>query len=453
MKEGSNANNDRMSWGHLLGFSIGGLGMNVCFAMVSGYALYFFTDMLGISAAVAGSILMVSRIFDGVSDIGMGTLVDKTNSRHGKARPWLFWLAIPMGLSMIPLFSVPDLPVAGKVVWAFLTYNLVTTVLYTAVNVPYMSFTSLLTEDPVERSRMSIVKMTFAMFSSMIINASTIQVVDFFGGGERGWQLTAIVYGIIIVIVFYIVYFSTTEKVQPKEVGKKVTQKGELMALCKNKYWLLIIAITILLYVSMATSGATVYFCQYYLKDMSKIPVLIYAGMLPTVLTIMCLTPFVKRFGKRNITMAGMCLVVIGYGVMLTAPENISVVVSGMILKGIGLAGASAFLQPMIADSATYGRWKFGKKSEGKAFGGLSFGMKVGSGVGAAMIGWILALGGYVAAQPDQSPSALTAIKVIFMIIPLVNSILMIALLYFYDLDKIYPQVLSELKEREGVNQ
>lgn len=439
-----------MSWPKLLGFGMGAVGMNLCFATVGMFATYFFTDYLGIAAGVAGTILMISRIFDGFSDIGMGTIVDKTKSKHGKARPWLLWLAIPMGLSMIPLFSAPNLSNVGKVAWAFITYNLVTTIMYTAVNVPYMSLTSLLTDDSVERSKMSIVKMTLAFVAVLFVNAFTMKLVDVFGGGEKGWQYTALLYGVLIVITFYIAFFSTKEKVSvfssPEEKG---AQKGELRNLFRNKYWVMMVGVTLLIYILSGTAGATVYYCKYIFQNEALMPILTFAAQLPSIAMMFVLTPLVKRFGKRNVSLFGMLLVIGGSLVMAFAPKSIPVVVTGLIIKAVGTAGISAFIQPMIADTVTYGQWKFGTKGDGKAFGGFSFGMKCGTGLGSAMIGWLLAWGGYVATAAEQSAGALKAIEILYIYIPMVAAALIAIILWFYKLDKEYPVIIKELNQRE----
>lgn len=441
---------EMMSWPKLLGFGLGAVGMNLCFATVGAFTTYFFTDYLGIASVVAGNLLMISRIFDGFSDIAMGTIVDRTRSKHGKARPWLLWLAIPMGLSMIPLFSAPDLSNTGKIIWAFITYNLVTTIMYTAVNVPYMSMTSLLTDDPVERSKMSVVKMTLAFMTALFVSSYTTKLVTLLGGGERGWQLTAAIYGVLIVITFYIAFASTKEK-HPVQLSPEKTkaQKGELKNLFRNKYWLMMVAVTLLVYTISGTAGATIYYCKYIFKNENLMPTLTFASQLPTIIVmVFVLTPLVKKFGKRNVSLWGVILQVIGCLVMAMSPENVSVVVVGLIIKSAGSAGLGAFIQPMIADTITYGQWKYGTKGDGKAFGGFSFGMKCGTGIGTAMIGWLLALGGYVATNPEQTAGALKAIEVLYIYIPMIAAALIVIILWFYKLDKEYPTIIEELKQR-----
>lgn len=447
-------NNENITFAKTIGFGIGGMGVNFSAALVSGFVMYFFTDMLGISAAIAGTIMLASRLFDGISDIIVGSLVDKTHSKYGKARPWLIFTGVPLTIALALLFTVPDLSMTGRIIWAVVTYNLVTTVCFTSINVPYLTLNSLITDNAITRSKISVAKTTFTMLSTSIISASTLAVVEFFGGDARAWQITAVVYGILLTICMAIVFFSTKEKVQI-DTSKKLGAAGEKVSngfkiLFKNKYWVLLVILAVVVYINASTRGATVYFCKYVLKDLSKQPMIVYAGTIPTIIAVLFLMPFVKRWGKRNVSLAGMGINIIGCIVMILGAHNYYLILLGSALKGIGQAGLTAFLHPMFADVITYGRWKFGHAVAGKGFSGASFGQKFGNGFGSALTGWILAWGGYNAALPTQSASSLMAINGIYLVLPLVCGVIIMIILSFYSLDKIYPQVVEELKQRDA---
>lgn len=197
-------------------YGCGDFGCNIIYTAMSAFLLFYYTDYAKVSALAVGTIMMVSRIFDGISDIIMGVIVDRTKSRFGKARPWLLRMCIPFAISGILLFSVPTSWAATpKLVYVFITYNLVSTVIYTAINVPYSALNALMTQDPYERSVLSIFRNLLATAGTLIINTFTLPLVEKFGNDASAWTKTFCVFGLVAVAAFLINFFGTKERVKP----------------------------------------------------------------------------------------------------------------------------------------------------------------------------------------------------------------------------------------------
>ena len=177
-----------------IGYGFGDLASVLYWQTISAYLLYFYTDVFGISAAAAGTMILVSRLWDGVNDPMMGVIADRTETRWGKFRPYLVWLAIPLAVVGVLAFSTPDLSPTGKLVYAYITFILLM-MTYTAINIPYSSLLGVITPDPIERTSVSSYKYVFAYISSTIVSAAALPMAASLGGGDEalGWQLTMVV--------------------------------------------------------------------------------------------------------------------------------------------------------------------------------------------------------------------------------------------------------------------
>ena len=230
-------------------YGCGDFGCNIIYTAMSAFLMIYYTDYAGVNALAVGTIMMVSRIFDGVSDIIMGILVDRTKSRFGKARPWLLRMCVPFAVSGVLLFSVPiSWAATPKLVYVFITYNLVSTVIYTAINVPYSALNALMTQDPYERSVLSIFRNLLATAGTLTINLCTLPLVEYFGDNASAWTKTFCILGLLAVVAFLINFFGTKERVRPsgtaqnKNAGQKTADvpiMTGIKALFQNKYWIM----------------------------------------------------------------------------------------------------------------------------------------------------------------------------------------------------------------------
>ncbi|GAE34743.1 MFS transporter [Halalkalibacter akibai] len=443
-----------ISFKEKVGYGFGDLASNLVFAAVGMFLLFYYTDVAGASAAAVGTIILFSRLLDGFTDIGMGAIVDKTQSKHGKARPWLLWMAIPYAVAAVLLFSVPDLGPVAMLVYIAITYNLIH-IIYTAINIPYGVLNSLITQDQYQRSQLNIYRMLMALIGTVLIMYCTFPLVQAFGGGKQGWQLAFGVFAVLSAVLFIITFLTTKERVKPAGEGESHTNtvplKVGLRALMKNKYWAIMLGFAVVTYASMGLGqGLNVYYAQYILGNPALVGPMGLAGLFPMMVGILFVAPIIKKFGKRNAIIGGLLIGAIGTIIIAIDPSSWTLVLIGSVIRGIGGVPLIASIFAMLADTIEYGEWKSGVRTEGLVYSAGSFGTKVGMGLGAAMMGWALSFGGYVGGVAEQSASANATLIALFVYIPLVFSVIQIIFLYFYKLDKEYPQILKELQERKA---
>lgn len=433
-------------WKERLGYGIGDFSTNLIWVAITTYLTFFYTDIAHLSAGVIGTVLLVTRLLDGVVDIGIGVLVDRTRSKHGKARPWLKWMSLPFGLSVMLLFTAPDLGATGSIFYAAITYFIVT-VIYSSINIPYAALNSLITQEPYQRSMLNITRGVLSMCGGVLISVMALPLVNTLGGGKMGWSLTFVIIGLLSPLLLMITYKTTRERVKPVVVQKQIPLRIALRSLIRNKYWLLVVAFTTLVFLSSGISSAlNIYYAQYILHDSGLVGVLALAGLLPIVIGMLVSAPLIKRLGKRNTVLLGMCISLAGALLVLIQPSSLEIVLLSTVLKTLGTAPAVATGAAMLADTVEYGEWKTGARIEGLIYSGSGLSSKIGTGLGGACVGWALAWGGYVGGVQFQSASALQAITTLFLYVPIVLAILQIVLMTMYQLDKRYPVIIAELK-------
>ena len=255
-------------------YGCGDFGCNIIYTAMSAFLLFYYTDYANVSAIAVGTIMMVSRIFDGISDIIMGVIVDRTKSKYGKARPWILRMCIPFAISGILLFSVPaSWASTPKLVYVFITYNLVSTVIYTAINVPYSALNALMTQDPYERSVLSIFRNLLATAGTLTINTFTLPLVEHFGNNAAAWTKTFVVFGFVAIVAFLFTFFGTKERVRASENSGETKAEDVpfvtgIKALFKNKYWIMMTGMLALFFLMYSVNGgATVYYAKDILGD------------------------------------------------------------------------------------------------------------------------------------------------------------------------------------------
>lgn len=435
-------------------YGCGDAGCNIIYTAMSGFLLLYYTDYAGVSAAAVGTIMLLSRVFDGVSDLVMGTIVDRTKSKYGKARPWIMRMCIPFAVSGILLFSVPTSWAGNaKLVYIFITYNIVSTIIYTAINVPYSTLNALMTQDPYERSVLSVYRNLLATVGSLFVNTFTLKFVEFFGDNAAAWSKTFGVFGFISVAVFLINFFGTKERV--KAVGavdgkvQTVSVKDGFRSLFQNKYWIIVTIMLAIMFIAMSLyGGASVYYADLILGNRKLVAPINNAVYIAQIISMFGVAFTVKRFGKRNVMIMGCIMSILGFGIIAFSGAYIVVILSG-VFRGIGGACMGATMWAMVSDTIDYGEWKTGNRTEGLANSACSFGYKIGNGLGSALLGWILAMGGYNGQARVQTASALFSVKVAFIIIPCIIYVLIILLMTRYHLDKEFDGIIKDLKKRE----
>ncbi len=445
--------NARLSFIERFAYGLGDYSSNLIYSSISAFLLVYYVSVLGVNAVTAGSIMAVSKIFDGVSDLVMGRIVDKTHSKMGKARPWLLRLCVPLAVCFVLMFSVPS-GLTGKVqvAYMFLTYNLVSTIFYTGVNVPYATLQGLMTTNQYERGLLGNFRNLLATAGTMTVNTFVMKLCIAFGDGEqysqKGWTLTFLALGIIFVILNLVTVYFCKERVaeQEAEKGREASVMECLKSLVKNKYWILMVVFLFVLYFMMSTFfGGAYYFAQYVLGDES-VYALTANALSASQIVMLFITPFImKKIGKRNTGLLGMLIASVAFILTGLAGSSVTLVVAANILKGLAFGCCGATMFGMLQDAITYGSWLTGVQAMGMGNAASSFCMKVGSGIGTAALGWILGAGGFN--TDPTSPGSLMAINVSCIWIPLVTCIIGAACVCFFDLDKYYDKAVSDLAQ------
>ena len=423
---------------------------------MSAFLLFYYTDYAGVSAMAVGTIMMISRVFDGISDIIMGVIVDRTHSRFGKARPWILRMCIPFAISGILMFSVPaSWSSTPKLVYVFITYNLVSTVIYTAINVPYSALNALMTQDPYERSVLSIFRNLLATAGTLTINTFTLPLVEYFGNNASAWTKTFVVFGFVSIAAFLCTFFGTKERVRANETGEQKVEENVpfvtgIKALFQNKYWIMMTGMLALFFLMYSVNGgATVYYAKDILGDKNLVSTINGIFNIVQILGMFFIAMLVKKFGKRNVFSLGLILDIIGMLVLNFSGGSMPIIVVSSVIRGIGNACGGATMWAMVSDTIDYGEWKTGYRTEGLVNSACSFGYKIGNGIGSALLGVILEVGGYVGNAAAQTASALTSIKICFVWIPIAVYVCGLIIMKFYHLDKEFDGILADLKARK----
>lgn len=432
----------------------GDLASNLILVLTSTFVTFFYTDALGLNAAIIGSIMMFSRLADGFTDIFMGYVMDRTRSKHGKARPWMLWLAVPIAISCVLVFIVPNIGETGKYIYVTITYNLVTTFLYTMINIPYGALTSLMTRDQNQRTVINIFRMVMAQMGSLIINALTLPFINAIGGSgsQKSWIIASVVYGIIAAALFLTCFAKTKERVQVSARQKETMSIGEsLKLIMRNNYWLMIVGIWVSMALGMSMNmGVGTYYAKYILGNENMAGFITAVSIIPAILCMPAIVPLSKKFGKRNVGLVGSIISLVGHCMILLNATNAAWIIACSLIKGIGQSALTGTIFAMVADTIEYGQWKTGKRVEGMLYSSTTFGAKIGAGVGGAVALAIIGAAGYDGLAAVQSASAAAAIKSVYLVLPIPFLILVPVFYAFYKLDKIYGTVMEDLEKREN---
>jgi len=440
----------RLGLGEKFAYGVGSFAEQMIFNPATMFIVFFYTDIVGIAAATVGTLLLISRVFEFLTLV-MGLVVDRTQTRYGKGRPWLLWLCVPFGICAVLLFTVPGLGPTGKIIYAFITYNLALTFIFTGIDIPYTVMLPLITPDRHERTSLSIFRMTFNMLGGLISFAITLPMVKFFGNGATGWNRSFIVFGVVAIVLFLVCFFGTKERVKPAaHQTARVPIKVAVSTLLRNKYWILLATLALALFMMLGLIGSNLYYCRYVLHNVDLFGPMMTMFQIAVIAGMVSVGPVVKKMGKRQTALLGTGVALLGQSMMFLAPANFTLVAAGMIIKGLGFSPLAGTMFAMVADTIEYGEWKHGVRTEGFTFGAVALATKISIGLGNAAVGWILSLGGYVAGAAEQSASTLLAIKVMFLHLPFLMFVIMGIVLWVYNLDKEYPAIAAELASRRA---
>lgn len=442
----------RITFKEKVGYGLGDTASNLYFQMFINFLLFFYTDVFGISAAAAGTMLMLSRFWDAVNDPMMGIISDRTNHRWGKFRPYLVWISIPIAIVGVLTFTTPDLSTTGKLVWAYVTYTLMM-MAYTAINIPYSALMGVLSPDSAVRTSVSTYRFVLAFIGAFAVQGLTLPLVRFFGGGDQsvGFPLTMAVFGVAAAILFYITFATTRERVQPPQ-DQQTSLKNDLRDLRRNRPWmiLLVMSIASLAYAIIRT-GSIMYYFKYVVGNEDQAALFMMTGTAAVIAGVACTQVLSRRFGKKRLYIVAMGLSsILTCAFYFVPPERITVIFALNIVTMLVMAPQAPLIWAMYADTADYSEWKNNRRATGLVFSAATFAQKFGIALGGGAAGWLLALFGFVANQ-DQSTETLNGIRMMMSLIPAACSIAAAVAALFYELDDgAMKRIEGELEARRG---
>ena len=442
-----------------IGYGLGDMASNFYQGFFGIFLLIYYVDVYGISPAAAGTMFLVTRLLDAVTDPAMGLIADRTSTRWGKYRPYLLWMAIPYALLGYLLFLGPELGETGKIVFVYASYSLVM-LAYTAINVPYSALLAVIHPQSKEREKATQWRFIFASLGTITVGAIAKPLVDTFGGGDEllGYRLTIVLFAVLSVILFWAVFAMTRERITPKREGASVAR--DFGVLIRNVSWIVLAVSGILIVIGLiARISSAAFYLKYYVPSgedaglwwMDRTSLLITLGFVGQLFGAMLVPTFLKVFDKRSL-MIFMCALnaAVLAGCYFVPPDNYWIITGFHIVSIFTFGVMITLLFAMYTDCAEYGEWKSGVNSAGLTVSASMFSLKSGSAIGIALPAFILAAFGFVANEA-QTPEAIQGIRIMFNVVPAVFFALAGALVVFYRLDgKTVRRIEGELMARRA---
>lgn len=418
--------NASLAWSERIGYGTGGFAFNMINGIIGSFLTIYFTSTVGLNAGIIATIFAISKVFDGISDVIVGRMVDRTKSKLGKGRSWLLRMCIPFGITTMLLFFVPqNFPEMAQYVYIFLMYNIVNAVCLTGMLVPYYSMISLMTANPYERGFLGNIQQIFQTLGNVVVNSTFVTLLGIFTSSteniytQRAFTITMLIYCIAMIVITIFSVFSTKERVHSAESAEEDTQK---------------FASFVVFFVIIMYAMGNVYYCQYVLYDMGQ-----YSWVSNSIsiaqFAVMFVTPaFMKKFGKTAVYEAGMVVMGLGFlGFAVLGGSSTIVMIICNVLKGCGVGMAGGMALGMVADTITYGTKKTGIDTVGLGNAGVSAAQKIGLGLGTAVFGWVLNGAGYdgsLDAQGIAQPESVsTAINFLYNWLPFIMVIAIFVLM------------------------
>ncbi len=432
-----NNTTQKLSFKEKLGYSLGDTASHFVWDMVGFWLLFFYTDVYGISAAAAGTIMLVARFWDMAIDPIIGVVSDRTNTRWGKFRPYILFGAIPYAILAILTFTTPNFGEVGKVIYAGATYVLLMTA-YATINLPYSALGAVMTDDTYERAGLNTFRFIAGFSGQFIVTGLALTLAKYFGNGNKaqGFQYTVFLFAALSLVFFFITFQTTKERVQPPKAQKN-SLKEDIGNLFKNKAWVILALVGIISFIMFAMQNAAIaYYFKYYLGREDNVQLFNVVGTVALIVALPLSKPLAKRFGNKNVfigssLISGLFFILI----YLARVQDITTIYVFNIIAKMAYAPAVPLLWTMIADSADYGEWKSGRRSTGLYFSAAVFAQKAGWGIGAAIAGWILTLSQFVP-NIAQTDTAITGIKLLVSVIPGILYMSCAIFMIFYKIDK-----------------
>lgn len=431
-------NVNKLSVREKIAYGLGDTGCNFVWQTVMLFLAYFYTDVYGLSPAHMGTMFLLVRFIDAVTDPLMGSIVDRTKSKYGRYRPYLLWMAIPFGVACMFAFYTPDLGETGKIIYAYASYIFLT-LMYTAINVPYCAMANTLSNDSAERTSLQSYRFALSTAGGLVVATVALPLVDVIGGGDlqKGYLGAMGVMGVIAIIMFFISFANTEERFVPEEEERK-SAWSDLKLLMGNTQWRVLFALNTILLTGVVLKGATtMYYVNVVMERPDLATVFMIAGMVAAIIGALVSAPVFGKYDKPTvyrylIIISGMLSALLYF----VEPSNVAMVFSLVTALGVIQMSTTPILWSMMSDVVDYEKTRSNRSLGGMVFSTNLFGMKLGIALGGAAVGWILAWSGYVGGTETQTAQAMNAINLLYTVIPGVMFTSLAVLMLFYKLDK-----------------
>lgn len=453
--------------------SLGMFALNAISGLV-GQLTYFYTDKVLIASGAVGTMFMICKVVDAFTDLIMGNIVDSTKPGKEKYRPWLLKAGIPAGILLALMFTVPTAGQGVQIAYAMVTNLLLTAVLYTAICIPYSSLMIVRTNSQEERGYMGTWRAAAGYVSGMVIAIGVIPITNMLGGNQNAWVKLGVIFGALIILCMLICYkfareTATTEAPSAEAPANalpdqeaELTMREALGYLVKNKYWIIILVVNFMSQVSYGLSNSSgAYYCKWIYGDDNLVAILGGVGLLPTILGFALIAPMMKKWGAVKTLKVSFALGAISCALRIINPYDFTLnMVLGCVttFATIPMMCLSGVLMAMTVD---YNDYKFGKKMVARSVSAISFGCKIGSGIGASLVSWCLAAAHYsaevetarVAAGEAVSMATRQAIFTFSIYVPLILFAVMFVMTCRFDLEKKIGDIRAELDQRAAAKE
>ena len=446
-----------------IGYGFGDMASSMFWKLFGSYLMIFYTDVFGMPAAVVGTMFLITRVWDSAFDPIIGIIADRTQSRWGKFRPYLLYLAVPFAVIGVLTFTTPDFSDGGKVIYAYFTYSLMMMV-YSAINVPYASLLGVMSPEPKDRNMLSTYRMTFAYIGSFIALLLFMPMVNRFSMGhdeQHGWMMSVIVIAVLCALLFYGCFAWTTERVKPIKKQQN-SLKSDLQDLLHNRpWWILLGAGVAALVFNSIRDGATVYYFKYYVVEEEYASDSLFGisfvlsglylavGQAANIVGVVLAAPLSNRIGKKKTYMWAMSIAtVLSIIFYWFDKEQLMLMFIFQVLISICAGSIFPLLWSMYADCADYSELKTGNRATGLIFSSSSMSQKFGWAIGSAVTGWLLAFYGFEA-NAVQGEEAIHGIRMFLSWLPAMGTVLSVIFISLYPLsEKEMRKVTNQLNDK-----
>lgn len=451
LKKNISTTNQKMSMIEKISYALGDTGSNLIYTVLTTYLTFYFTDVYGIGAAAVGTLMLVARLVDMIDSPILGILIDKTNTKWGKSRPWILWSCFPFTIVSILLFMGPELSASGKLAYVYVFY-ITANVLYAAVNNPLQTMLPSMTNNVQERTVANTFRMFGGQIGGLIVNLTLLPLVAYLGAGNQqtGFFYTMIIFSVVALVLFLITFFNTRERVQSASGYESIPVKESIKAIKGNRPWLGVVLFGITFYtLNIMRLSAGIYYMTYYINKPEIISIVNTLAM-SSLLGVLAIPFLTKKFSKKSLIITGLSINIVGHLIIFMGGSNVTFIIIGTIIGAIGLGLPTGLLFVLKADTVDYGEWKSGVRAPGILVSASGVANKLGSGLGGAIPVWLLAAGGYIANQ-TQSSATLNMIALSYIWLPMILSVVAILVMIFiYKWEKPHEEIMTELEARRA---